>query len=1066
MAQNFTDSPSNGATQAFNGVTYTYNSSKAIWTAKTSAGILLTDLSVGSEPSASGDGAVAYNNATGVITYTPPVIGGSTTVYANTSNLPTTAAATTGDMAFVTANLRFYVFNGTAWYSVALTNTAPTVSGAASSYSLSTSGAATVVTLSASDPEGDPLTFSHTASGLVNEATITQGTGSNTNVFTVTPSTNNAHAGDFSVVFSATDGANVVNNTSSFTLVFSTPQHFSTALKVKTSGNNTRNNSVFDDSSTSNHTINVNSVAHQTTLTPYSYNWSNYFDGSGDYLTITDSADFDLATAWTFETWVYPENLGSGFNPFYQTGVDSSNGFVFDMSNGGSTPRFLYHTGSWVTLSSSSTISNNVWSHISVTWDGSYYKMFVNGVETASATSSTAITNPTTGVQIGRSTTSGGAQRYYKGYLTDTHFIKGYAKYTASFKAPLEKITAHSNTKLLTCRSNRFIDESTSSHAITIAGNTLISKKNPLAIVDVWKQDIGGSVYITGTGDNLRTPSTADFTFGTGDFSVSFWLNITGQPTSYASVIDFRGTSTRNDASSFTLVYSTSKMYIYASPTFHVDNIPRVLNRWQHMVYQRRTVGGTQSDEFYIDGVLFHQAADSTNWTQSNLWIGTSNWNDHGSFYLADLKINKGSAEYSGAFTPPTAPTSLESNTKLKLNFTQAGVFDSISKSSLQLVGNAQESTAQTKYATTSIAFDGTGDYTTSTDPSLNIRQGDFQVEFWAYRTSASGSEGFFHLSANPIGSSTNGIALYSDSNFKMWLYHNGYTDTGTLSPANQWNHHVVLRRNGRLQAFLNGTRHTNIASTHDFNGSTMNIGQMYTTGNTLTGYMEDFRYLQHHTTYPNERPQTALTAVSGTTLQFANASTIPSSANGLTVTATEGSPTVSSFTPPYSTVSHSIYYDGNDINSVAANTNIHLGTGDFTIEGHFYIVAFVGTYGALFGNRAAQNASGFGMSFTASNMYIYSLGMIINNIPFDYKKWFHLVYQRKTISGTATHQFFRDGVLIGEGTGARDYGNHPLNIGGDLGSSENSHMYVSDFRVIKGTAIYDKSFTPPTEAL
>lgn len=38
------------------------------------SGIALTDLSVGSEASASGDGGIAYNNSTGVFTYTPPVL--------------------------------------------------------------------------------------------------------------------------------------------------------------------------------------------------------------------------------------------------------------------------------------------------------------------------------------------------------------------------------------------------------------------------------------------------------------------------------------------------------------------------------------------------------------------------------------------------------------------------------------------------------------------------------------------------------------------------------------------------------------------------------------------------------------------------------------------------------------------------------------------------------------------------------------------------------------------------------------------------------------------------------
>lgn len=39
-----------------------------------SSGIALSDISVGSEATASGDGGLAYNNSTGVFTYTPPVI--------------------------------------------------------------------------------------------------------------------------------------------------------------------------------------------------------------------------------------------------------------------------------------------------------------------------------------------------------------------------------------------------------------------------------------------------------------------------------------------------------------------------------------------------------------------------------------------------------------------------------------------------------------------------------------------------------------------------------------------------------------------------------------------------------------------------------------------------------------------------------------------------------------------------------------------------------------------------------------------------------------------------------
>lgn len=41
-----------------------------------SSGIALTDFSVGSEGTAAGDGSLAYNNSTGVFTYTPPLLNG------------------------------------------------------------------------------------------------------------------------------------------------------------------------------------------------------------------------------------------------------------------------------------------------------------------------------------------------------------------------------------------------------------------------------------------------------------------------------------------------------------------------------------------------------------------------------------------------------------------------------------------------------------------------------------------------------------------------------------------------------------------------------------------------------------------------------------------------------------------------------------------------------------------------------------------------------------------------------------------------------------------------------
>ena len=163
-ALNFPDSPSNGDT--YEG--YTYNSTKTAW----------------AKPE-----------------------GSSTTVVANVAALPTSASV--GDQAFVTGTNRLYLWNGSGWYNIALINATPTISGVNATYTLAQDGTATTVTITATDPEGLPITYSIASDTSGNIATVAQGTGASTNVFTITPSTNTAHAGTFSLTFRASDGVNI-----------------------------------------------------------------------------------------------------------------------------------------------------------------------------------------------------------------------------------------------------------------------------------------------------------------------------------------------------------------------------------------------------------------------------------------------------------------------------------------------------------------------------------------------------------------------------------------------------------------------------------------------------------------------------------------------------------------------------------------------------------------------------------------------------------------------------------------------------------------------------------------
>ena len=155
---------------------------------------------------------------------------GGTTVYNSISNFPV-SGNNAGDLAFTDSDDSLYIFTGQGWFKIGIINVAPTItSGPDASYFLNKDGTATVITLVAADPEGIPITWSYavTAGSLTNGGGTTATVSQNNNIFTITPSTNSAYAGAFSITFTASDGVNIATAASSFTLSFSTFAYDST----------------------------------------------------------------------------------------------------------------------------------------------------------------------------------------------------------------------------------------------------------------------------------------------------------------------------------------------------------------------------------------------------------------------------------------------------------------------------------------------------------------------------------------------------------------------------------------------------------------------------------------------------------------------------------------------------------------------------------------------------------------------------------------------------------------------------------------------------------------------
>jgi hypothetical protein len=140
-------------------------------------------------------------------------------------------------------------------------------------------------------------------------------------------------------------------------------------------------------------------------------------------------------------------------------------------------------------------------------------------------------------------------------------------------------------------------------------------------------------------------------------------------------------------------------------------------------------------------------------------------------------------------------------------------------------VGNAQISTAQSKFGGTSILFDGVNDYATvSTSSAFTFGTGDFTVEAWVRESARSG-----YPTALEIGNHQNNtgvIFLMNDGNAPnncIGLYSGGFFEfTKVAAPAfNTWNHVAWVRASGVLKIYLNGVGSSGSAFTNNLSDST-----------------------------------------------------------------------------------------------------------------------------------------------------------------------------------------------------------------------------------------------------
>jgi hypothetical protein len=624
-------------------------------------------------------------------------------------------------------------------------------------------------------------------------------------------------------------------------------------------GTNGAQNNTFLDSSTNNFTITRNGNTTQGTFTPYGSNWSNYFDGSGDYLTAPNNTAFDLSTSnFTIEGFFFPtvgstlqsifayaSNAGASISDYaFQLLLNSSNGINFRVVASGSS--------SFTTISTSNTFTLNSWNYVCVTRTGTSVSVYLNGTTTTGTIASTIRNNASSILTIGRDPDGSFA---ITGYLSNLRILKGTAVTPSTPTAPLTAIT---NTSLLTCQSNRFIDNSTNNFTITKNGDVSVQRFSPFSPTTAYSTSvIGGSSYMDGSGDYLSVADANALDFGTSDFTIEMWVyarSIANSPMLYDKTA-----GNLADAGWFVELASTGGVYFGfgttgGTPYILFTSSAISINNWFHLAVTR--VGSTLT--CYVNGTqLTPQTltnAGNAHDNTSAVWVG--NWKGSTGFefngYLTDVRAVKGTAVYTTTFTPPTAPLTAITNTSLLLSYTNAGILDNAMMNDLETVGNAQVSTSVKKYGTGSMYFDGSGDYLDSTGGTVNaLGSGNWTIEFWVYFNSLSGTNIIDYRSASVL---SNTLAVNYSSGMQLYVNNSTTAIQGSALSTATWYHIAVCKSGSSTKMFVNGTQ---AGSTYtDTNNYVAGVNRPRigsggdVAGNYFSGYIDDLRITKGYARY------------------------------------------------------------------------------------------------------------------------------------------------------------------------------------------------------------------------
>jgi len=866
------------------------------------------------------------------------------------------------------------------------------------------------------------------------------------------------------------------------------PYYGNVTLLLK--GDGTNNSTTFIDNSCLPRSITRNGDTKISTTQSKFGGSSMYFDGSGDYLTATDSNAFIFGTGdFTIEAWIYPV-ITSDHNPIFSTAEPTDYQGVWFGTNAAINLHVALGNGSWVVnVGTCGALTLNTWQHVALTRSGNTFRTFVNGVQTWTVDNSLSLPNSNNAARVGGRPSY---SQFFNGYIDDLRVTKGIARYTSNFTPPTTAYStkALNGDDLYYSKVSLLLKGDGANNSTTFTDNSVLPKtmtRTGDAKISTAQSKFGGSsMCFDGSGDWIDTPDNVDFEFGASDFTIECWVYF-NSVSGYIVLISKAGnftTSTGTDIGWALSWWSSNNMlyFNYSTDGTNCLEFQRawtpVVNTWYHIAACRN--GNTL--RLFVNGTQVGANCDVTGHTffNSTSLVKIGSGYRGGEYplngYMDDIRITKGVARYLGDFTPPDSLPSKEAATPdpFLSEVTLLLKADSFDKSPNRFAmtrnGDAQPSQAQKKYGYQSWYFDGSGDYLSTPASSSIFPYGtdNFTVEAWIYPITISGAERTIFTTSEPSDGSGIWFGLHSSGNLYVALGNGGWiilvSSCGAIT-LNTWQHVALTRSGNTFRTFVNGVQTWTTDNTFSLIMSTYAcVGGRPLYSQFFNGYIDDLRVTKGIARYttsfvpPGPLPTDGSDPYWSYVSLLVNAENIDSSPNPQPI-AWYGNTQVSTAQSKFG--GSSFYFDGSgDYLKPPDNEAFRFGTGDFTIEMWFYAISANTTI--FYDQRYISGCSAPCIYLSGVYLtYYFNEADRIGGPALSANTWYHIALCRS--SGTT--RMFLNGTQVGSDfvDSSNIVGSVPPYIGIRFDAVlVPLNGYIDDLRITKGVARYKTNFVPP----